>query len=463
MENFSHNYPEFSVSEISTAIKTTLEETFRLVRVRGEVSGFKLHSSGHMYFALKDDKSVLNAVAWRGSWQKFTNKPEEGLEVICTGRITSFAGKSQYQLVVEQVELAGIGALMALLEKRKAMLSKEGLFDESRKKQIPYLPRSIGVITSPTGSVIRDIIHRISDRFPLPILIWPVQVQGEGAAEQVTKAIEGFNNLPQNLRPDTLIVARGGGSLEDLWAFNEEIVVRAVAKSNIPTISAIGHETDTTLIDLASDKRAPTPTAAAEMAVPVKHELMLSLKDMGLRLNRAVLSIAQNKKHILELTYKGLLHPRHYLEYVTQKLDDLVQKLNSGLPQLLKFKEERLKVILAQLSSRAITNEIKHKKDIIDNLGRQLILITTNYLNKIDEKLNSTLLLLDALSYQKVLERGFAVVRNDKGNIIPKKALLAPSQIISIEFSDGNIGVVTEPFKKKIKKESSNEEQGNLF
>ena len=268
------NAPEYTVSELSSALRRTVEDTFGHVRVRGEISGFRgVHASGHCYFALKDENAKIDAVIWKSAHYRMRFKPQEGLEVIATGRLTTFPGKSTYQIVIEQLEPAGVGALMALLEERKKKLAAEGLFAEARKQLLPWLPEVIGVVTSPTGAVIRDILHRLEDRFPRHVLVWPVRVQGEGSAEQVAAAIRGFNALPEGgkiPRPDVLIVARGGGSLEDLWSFNEEIVVRAAADSMIPLISAVGHETDITLIDFAADKRAPTPTAAAEMAVPVQ-------------------------------------------------------------------------------------------------------------------------------------------------------------------------------------------------
>ncbi|MHA1600379.1 MAG: exodeoxyribonuclease VII large subunit, partial [Alphaproteobacteria bacterium] len=282
----SDNRPLFSVSEVSQAIKRTLEGNFEWVRVRGEISGFKRAASGHLYMSLKDENAVLDAVCWRGNAGRLALVPEDGMEVIASGRITSYPGRSKYQIVIESLELAGEGALLKLLEARKRALAAEGLFDTARKRPLPYLPEVIGVVTSPTGAVIRDILHRLADRFPRHVLVWPVLVQGEGAAEQVAAAIRGFNDLPADLltggpvrRPDLLIVARGGGSLEDLWAFNEEVVVRAAADSAIPLISAVGHETDNTLIDLAADRRAPTPSAAAEMAVPVRAELVAQVLD----------------------------------------------------------------------------------------------------------------------------------------------------------------------------------------
>src|SRR5215813_7833839 len=281
------NAPEFTVSELSSALKRTVEDAYGHVRVRGEISGFRgPHSSGHCYFALKDENAKIDAVIWRFNHIRMRFKPQEGLEVIATGRLTTYPGKSSYQIVIEQLEPAGIGALMALLEERKKKLAAEGLFAEQRKKLLPWLPEVIGVVTSPTGVVIRDILHRLEDRFPRRVLVWPVKVQGETSAAEVANAICRFNELPDRgplPRPALIIVARGGGSLEDLWSFNEEMVVRAAASSIIPLISAVGHETDVTLIDFAADRRAPTPTAAAEMAVPVRAELMITLADLGAR------------------------------------------------------------------------------------------------------------------------------------------------------------------------------------
>ncbi len=281
------NSPEYTVSELSSALKRTVEDTYGHVRVRGEISGFRgPHASGHCYFALKDESAKIEAVIWKGVHGRMRFKPQEGLEVIATGKLTTYPGSSKYQIVIEALEPAGIGALMALMEERKKKLAAEGLFDEARKQLLPWLPEVIGVVTSPTGAVIRDILHRLEDRFPRRVLVWPVRVQGEGSAEQIAAAIDGFNALPEGghiPRPDLLIVARGGGSLEDLWSFNEEIVVRAAAGSMIPLISAVGHETDVTLIDFAADKRAPTPTAAAEMAVPVRAELVVEVSGLAAR------------------------------------------------------------------------------------------------------------------------------------------------------------------------------------
>src|SRR6478736_8784762 len=303
------NLPEYTVSELSLALKRSVEENFSHVRVRGEISGFKRHGSGHCYLVLKDADAALDAVCWRQTAIRLPIKPEDGMEVVCTGRLTTYPGRSKYQLVIDSIALAGIGALLRILEERRQRLAAEGLFAAERKKKLPFLPEVIGIVTSPTGAVIRDILHRLADRFPRRVLLWPVAVQGEGAAAQVAAAIEGFNRLPEGVpgrgavpRPQLIIVARGGGSLEDLMAFNEEIVVRAAAASAIPLISAVGHETDTTLIDHASDRRAPTPTAAAEIAVPVRSELIALLADFEHRARSCLSRMADRARERLELT-----------------------------------------------------------------------------------------------------------------------------------------------------------------
>jgi len=330
MADNRNNLPEYSVSEISQAVKRTLEGAFERVRVRGEISGFKRAASGHLYFALKDEEAKLDAVCWRLSAGRLAVTPEDGLEVVAIGRVSSYPGRSSYQLVVESLELAGEGALLKLLEDRRKKLAAEGLFDAARKRALPFLPEVIGVITSPTGAVIRDILHRLEDRFPRRVLLWPVLVQGEGAKEQIAAAINGFNAIrPGGLlpRPDLLIVARGGGSLEDLWAFNEEIVVRAAAASTIPLISAVGHETDTTLIDHASDRRAPTPTAAAEIAVPVRAELLADVMQDGARLARAMRRLTEEARLRLEGLARGLPRPAQLIAERIQTLDGCVERL----------------------------------------------------------------------------------------------------------------------------------------
>ena len=305
-----------TVEELSSAVKKTIEGRFEFVRVRGEVSQLRVPASGHVYFALKDEKNTLSSVIWRGSAARLSVQPEEGLDVICSGKMTTFGGQSRYQLIVNDVEIAGEGALLKQLEERRRKLADEGLFDAARKRPLPSFPRSIGVVTSPTGAVIRDILHRLSERFGVRVLVWGVNVQGAGSAEQIAAAIEGFNKLPETgevARPDLLIVARGGGSIEDLWSFNEEIVVRAAAASVIPLISAVGHETDTTLIDYASDLRAPTPTAAAELATPVAADIKASLTDRQARLERAASRQIEAAQQSLRGLQRGLLHPRELI------------------------------------------------------------------------------------------------------------------------------------------------------
>ena len=360
------NIPEFSVSEISQAVKRTLEGTFDRVRVRGEVSGFKRAASGHLYLALKDENAVLDGVCWRGTAGRLSVQPEDGMEVIASGRITSYPGRSKYQIVIDSLEMAGQGALLKLLEDRRRKLAEEGLFDEARKRALPFLPDVIGVVTSPTGAVIRDILHRLQDRFPRRVLVWPVLVQGEGAAEQVAAAIEGFNALPAGgatPRPDLLIVARGGGSLEDLWAFNEEVVVRAAAASAIPLISAVGHETDTTLIDFAADRRAPTPTAAAEMAVPVRRDLVLQMTDWERRMLAGASRLLEERRTLLEGLGRGLVDPRRLLEELTQRLDERSERLKAAWQALIKDRRGEL----ARLEAALI-----HPRQLVAVKGEQL-------------------------------------------------------------------------------------------
>src|SRR5580698_2459083 len=327
------NLPELTVSELSAALKRTIEDAYGFVRVRGELGKVSYHSNGHVYFDLKDDRACISGVVWRSTATRIKLKLEAGLEVVVTGRLTTYAGRSQYQIIVETLEPAGLGALMALLEERKRRLTAEGLFDEARKQLLPYLPAIIGVVTSPTGAVIRDILHRLEDRFPRRVLVWPVRVQGDGSAEQIAAAIRGFNALPLGgkiPRPDLLIVARGGGSLEDLWSFNEEIVVRAAAESHIPLISAVGHETDITLIDFAADKRAPTPTAAAEMAVPVRAELFVEVSSYQRRMMLCWQRGQDSRRNELRAAARALPELSELLAIPRQRLDHLGSALPRG-------------------------------------------------------------------------------------------------------------------------------------
>src|SRR5690349_22521695 len=358
------NAPEFTVSELSSALKRTVEDRFGFVRVRGEISGFRgPHSSGHCYFALKDENAKIEAVIWKGTFGRMRVKPEEGLEVIARGKLTTFAGSSKYQIVIDSLEPAGLGALMALLEARRAKLAAEGLFDEARKQLLPYLPEVIGVVTSPTGAVIRDILHRLADRFPRHVIVWPVKVQGDGSAEQVAAAIRGFNALPDGGRirkPDLLIVARGGGSLEDLWSFNEEIVVRAAAESMIPLISAVGHETDITLIDFAADKRAPTPTAAAEMAVPVRSELIAEVESLTRRVSVCWLRAQENRRNELRAAARALPSASELLAIPRQRLDAAAGTLPRGLKANTHAHFRRFAAAGARLTLRALRGQMTH-------------------------------------------------------------------------------------------------------
>ena len=325
------NAPAMSVSELSSALKRTVEDRFGHVRVRGEISGFKRAASGHIYFSLKDENARLDAVMWKGGAARLPFAPEDGLEVVATGKVTTYAGRSNYQIVVESLEVAGEGAMMLLFEKLKARLAAEGLFAPERKKAIPSLPGVIGVVTSPTGAVIRDILHRLADRFPSHVVVWPVLVQGEGAAAQIARAVKGFSAMSGALRPDLVIVARGGGSIEDLWAFNDEAVVRAVADCNIPIISAVGHETDTTLCDFAADLRAPTPTAAAEIAVPVRSELLQRVGQLGLRMGNCVRKRVDLASERLEAQRRLMPKLGDLAAPHQQRTDELAERLRQSL------------------------------------------------------------------------------------------------------------------------------------
>lgn len=409
--------PEFTVSEISFEIKRFVETTFSHVRVRGEIFGAKRADSGHWYLSLKDENAVLSAVCWKGVASRLSIKPEDGLEVIATGKITTFAGKSSYQLVIETMEVAGAGALLKLLEERKQKFAAEGLFDASHKKALPFLPAVIGVVTSGSGAVIRDIIHRVRDRFPSRILIWPTPVQGEGAAEKVAAAIAGFNQLPAegNIpRPDVLIVARGGGSLEDLWPFNEECVIRAVYASEIPLISAVGHETDTMLIDYVSDRRAPTPTGAAEFAVPVKAELTAQVNSLNARLLNSSLRYFAERQTCLDGLARGIPNLEQILQEAAQKFDDRIERLNNAFKNLLTAKT--MAVDHANLRPYYIQNIIEKKQ----------------------ENLNNLMLRLSSVSVEAVLKRGFAWVRNQDGQTVYTTTEAAAAAGLNLTFYDGS-------------------------
>ncbi len=432
------NVPEFSVGEISLALKKTVESAFERVRVRGEISGLSRPASGHVYFKLKDQDAVIDAVCWKFSLPKLALKPEDGLEIVATGKISTYPGNSRYQIIVDAIEMAGIGALLKQLEERKKKLAAEGLFDESRKKKIPFLPRSIGVITSPTGAVIRDILHRLQDRFPRPVLLWPVPVQGAGAAEQIAAAIEGFNALSENgavARPDVLIVARGGGSIEDLWEFNSEIVVRAAAASKIPLISAVGHETDFTLIDFAADLRAPTPTAAAELAVPVKMQLLSDIAQKSSRISSAIVRFLANERRALQNLARALPHPRQNIALLQQNLDGKSIRLKQSLMAYVASMRARFSAL--HLSPKLLRQELTQKSQKLDFLKNRLRQSAAQIIAQQKQKLDSASALLQSLSYKNVLERGFAVVRSESGEVIARKRQWQAGEEYIVEFADG--------------------------
>jgi exodeoxyribonuclease VII large subunit len=469
-----NNRPIFSVSEISQSLKRTVEESFSFVRVRGEISRFTLARSGHMYMTLKDEASVLDAVCWKGTAIRLSVAPEDGMEVIVTGRLTTYPGRSNYQIVIEQLEVAGEGALLKMLEDRRKKFLAEGLFDVNRKKKLPYLPDCIGIVTSPTGAVIQDILHRLADRFPRHVLLWPTNVQGDGAAEQIAAGIEAFNRIQKGgvvPRPDLLIVARGGGSLEDLWSFNEEVVVRAAAASDIPLISAVGHETDTTLIDFASDKRAPTPTAAAEMAVPVRVDLLTTIADDGLRLQRAMNRCLQEYLREIEGLSRGLPDPTRLAEDATQRLDDRSERLINAKGIYLVGLSVDITRLAAGLISPA--QQIVAKNNELKGQVRAWQRGLATFVEHKSHELERTALKLEGVSFQRVLDRGFVLVTDDEGQPILTAASMNPGMNIGIKFGDGDVHAIVlnddvqKPQKKKSERKkppkSSDDLQGSFL
>jgi exodeoxyribonuclease VII large subunit len=438
------NLPEYSVSEISGAIRKTLESSFGYVRVRGEISGFKRHTSGHCYLTLKDEAAALSGVMWKGNAGRLAFRPEDGLEVIVTGRVSAYVARSGYQIIIDSMEPAGAGALMALLEERRRKLEAEGLFDAARKKPIPFLPTVIGVVTSPTGAVIRDIMHRLNDRFPRRVLLWPVIVQGEGSAEQVAAAVAGFNRLEAGgriPRPDVLIVARGGGSIEDLWAFNEEVVVRAVAASNIPVISAVGHETDTTLIDHAADRRCPTPTAAAETAVPVRADLITTVMDYERRLVGAASRLVERRRQLLVGLARGLPRLRDLLGLPQQRFDDLCERLPRALTAGLAVHERQFATIASGLKPRLLAERTRADQRLLGELSGRLARCGGARVQEQRLRFEGTVRLFDSLNYQSVLKRGYAVIRGTDGRAVVSSGAARPGDGLEIEFRDGRTAV----------------------
>tara|TARA_Y100000996_G_scaffold282487_1_gene222982 strand:+ start:265 stop:1554 length:1290 start_codon:yes stop_codon:yes gene_type:complete len=417
------NIPEYSVTEISKSIKQVLDDTFGYVRVRGEISGLKQAASGHVYLNLKDENAIINGIIWKSNVSRLSFQPHDGLEVICKGRLTTgysdrYPGRSDYSIHIDSLMPAGEGALMALLEQRKKKFAASGLFDQIHKKQMPEYPHRIGVITSPTGAVIQDILHRIEERYPLNVILWPVPVQGDDSSELITQAIRGFNNIDieESIKPDVIIVARGGGSIEDLWAFNEENIVNAVFESKIPIISAIGHETDTTLIDLVSDLRAPTPTAAAEFITPVKSELYEVVKKAQKELDQNIeLSIDEKKQHF--------------------KLVD--HKLPANLKLFINTLNANFLTISSRLNTKILKEQLKSKIDMLNNYSNRIRISSNQYISSRIEKINSVSKLIESLSYKSVINRGYAVIRNSNNKPVQKISDILSDNEINIELKDG--------------------------
>jgi exodeoxyribonuclease VII large subunit len=480
------NEPEFSVSEISNAIKRLVEDEFSYVRIRGEIGRVSLPRSGHVYLDLKDEKSVIAGVIWKGVADKLITRPEEGMEVVARGRVTTFGGQSKYQIIIDDLRPAGVGALMAMLEKRKKQFQAEGIFEPEHKIQLPYLPEIIGVVTSPSGAVIKDILHRLNDRFPRKVVLWPVAVQGENCAKEVSRAIDGLNSLAKQnplIAPDLIIVARGGGSIEDLWGFNEELVVRSAFKSIIPLISAIGHETDTTLLDYVADVRAPTPSAAAEMAVPVRHELLALLDNNEARLTRALSQILSNRSQRLLDFSRSLPRVFGLLEGPTQRLDSISTRLPTSLSSSVRLKKSRLVEISTGIKPASLFMRLENSRSKFDLQSRQLTNLFAHFIVLKKQTLSSFFLRIESLSlkrdiqqeqknlkdlsfrlkkaydiiakdlgtklqsidrlretlgYRQTLDRGYAIIRSSDSVITDKSKTLHLTDLI-IEFRDGEL------------------------
>lgn len=496
------NTPEWSVSDLSGALKRTLEDAFGHVRVRGEISGYRGPvASGHVYFSLKDVNAKIDAVIWKGVFGRLKTRPQEGLEVIATGKITTFAGKSSYQIIIDSLEPAGIGALMALLEERRKKLAAEGLFDEGRKQLIPFLPRTIGVVTSPTGAVIRDILHRLEERFPRRVIVWPVRVQGETSAAEVAAAIAGFNALPEGgpiPRPDVIIVARGGGSLEDLMGFNEEAVVRAAAASMIPLVSAVGHETDWTLIDHAADLRAPTPTGAAEKVVPVRVDLLAQLADLSRRLSGATLRLSDRRRSDLRALARALPAPENLLAGPRQRLDLAAARLAPALARNARIHEQRLVAASRRLQAQSPVARLAALSARLDGLakrlaaargavfraertrlatqGERLVALAERrdralaaLVMRRRERVEAVWSLLRSLGPQSVLSRGYALVRTADGTLLRSASGAQPGTALDIQMADGRFAAVVEgggapkPVRPMRRDAGKGGTQGDLF
>jgi len=471
------NAADYTVSEISFALKRRIEDEFGFVRVRGEISGYRgPHSSGHAYFTLKDEGARIEAVVWRGVMGKLRFKPEEGMEVIATGRLTTYPNSSKYQIVIDALEPAGAGALMALLEERKRKLGAEGLFDPERKQLLPYLPRVVGVVTSPTGAVIRDILHRLADRFPVHVLVWPVKVQGEGCGDEVAAGIAGFNALPEDgsiPRPDVIIVARGGGSLEDLWGFNDEAVVRAAAASDIPLVSAVGHETDWTLLDLVADVRAPTPTGAAEMVVPVRRDLMDRIDDLGRRLTGASLRAVDLRRTRLIAATRALPRASDILALPRQRFDSAANALPKALLANTTLHARRFERVGARLTPTSLLRtqaQLAERLAVLSARGGRAV---AELVARRRARLDQVASVFEAVNHMATLRRGYALVRDGEGRPVFRAADLASGAAIEIEFADdrvrarvgeaASLPVESKPAPRRVRGKPDLDDQGNLF
>lgn len=506
------NLPELSVSELSSALKRTIETAYDHVRVRGELGRVTIARSGHMYADIKDDKAVLNTIMWKGQVSRLPFRPEEGLEVIATGRLSTYPGRSNYQLIADSLRPAGVGALMALLEERKKKLAAEGLFDQQHKKPLPFLPATVGVVTSPTGAVIRDILHRIQDRFPVRVILWPALVQGDTAAPQIEAAIRGFNALQGADRPDVLIVGRGGGSIEDLWPFNEEEVVRAAFESEIPLISAVGHETDTTLIDYVSDARAPTPTGAAEIAVPVRSELQLQLDDIDQRLKRALVryirrgaeriqatrlppaerlletkrqrfdtvgdrlplavrTLVERRRARLDTISAGLISPKQVVREKRSGLENLSARLGAGLSQAAAKKRIAFARTASRLRPEPLITDVRRARKTLGDTSRRARPALNRILTSKRQAFASEEKLLETLSYQATLRRGYAIVRDPTGKVLRTVKQVSGESSVDLTLADGDVRLSPtnqppKPAKQKpqpVPAKKAGSDQGNLF
>ena len=497
------------------ALKRTIETAYDHVRVRGELGRVTIARSGHMYADLKDDKAVLNTIMWKGQVSRLPFRPEEGLEVIATGRLSTYPGRSNYQLIADSLRPAGVGALMALLEERKKKLAAEGLFDERHKKPLPFLPAKVGVVTSPTGAVIRDILHRIRDRFPVRVILWPALVQGDTAAPQITAAIRGFNAMQGPDRPDVLIVGRGGGSIEDLWPFNEEDVVRAAFESDIPLISAVGHETDTTLIDFVSDARAPTPTGAAEIAVPVRSELQLQLNDLEQRQKRALVrnikrgaervaatrlprperlletkrqrfdtvsdrlpsalkTLVERRRAKLDTISAGLASPKQIVREKSGKLENLSARLGAGLSQAASKKRIAFARTASRLRPEPLISDARRARKNLTDTARRARPALDRILSAKRQSFTAQEKLLETLSYQATLQRGYAIVRDPSGKVLRSVAQVSDAGAVDLTLADGQIGLtadgearptksVAKPKTPRAPGKTGGSDQGSLF